>query len=58
MTTVYPSDYNERMRDYNKQVLELDREREMFYADNPDFFSKVMYMDVIAPPQKLIISVS
>lgn len=55
MDIIYPADYEERMKEYSKRVSELTAQREKFYAENPDFPMKTMYMNVIAPPQKLII---
>ena len=55
MTTTYPTDYNERLKEYNKQVLELAEQRRKFYDDNPVFPFKTMYINVIALPQKLSI---
>ena len=55
MTTVYPIDYNIKMQEYNRMVLELEEQRKKFYEENPNFPLKYMYVNVIAPPQKLII---
>jgi hypothetical protein len=54
-TTIYPLDYDERIEKYNKQVSELEKQRKEFYEKNPSFPIKTMFMNVIAPPQKLIL---
>lgn len=46
-------DYQQRLRKYNQHVEELDRQRKEFYENNPDFPIKTMFMNVIAPPQKI-----
>ena len=53
MTITYPSDYEKRLKEYNTQSAELERQRKEFYKKNPDFPIKTMYMQVTAPPQKL-----
>lgn len=55
-STVYPTDYQERLDKYNKRVRELEEKRKKFYEDNPDFPIKTMYMNVCAPPMKLTLN--
>jgi hypothetical protein len=55
METIYPTDYDEKLTEYNKQVTGLAEKRRKFYEENPDFPFKTMYVNVIAPPHKLII---
>lgn len=57
MEIIYPADYEERLLEYNKRVYELTAQREKFYTENPDFPIKTMYMNVMAPPQKLVIRI-
>ena len=53
---VYPSDYNERMAAYNNHVMELEIQRQKFLKENPNHpFKDIMFLNVIAPPQKCII---
>lgn len=47
--------YKCRLAEYNRQVAELEKQRKDFYEKNPDFPYKTMYMQVIAPPQKISI---
>ncbi len=56
MTTIYPIDYDRRMREYNIMVAELEEKRRKFYEENPDFPFKTLFMNVTAPPMKLIIN--
>lgn len=55
MDITYPVDYAERMKEYNKQVTELEAKRKKFYEENPGFPIKTMYMNVIGPPRKFVI---
>ena len=48
-------EYNRLLIDYNKQIGTLRKKRKKFYKDNPNFPYKTMYLNVIAPPQKLTI---
>jgi len=53
---IYPLDYEERMKAYNKGVAELNEKRKKFIEENPDHpFKNSMFLNVIAPPQKCII---
>lgn len=56
MTITYPLDYDEILKEYNKQVSDLAEKRRLFYEQNPDFPYSTMYMNVIPPPQKLVIT--
>lgn len=47
--------YKGRLQEYNRQNEELEKQRKEFYEKNPDFPIKTMYMQVIAPPQKVSI---
>ena len=49
------NEYEARLKEYNRQCEELKKQREDFYSANPYFPIKTMYMQVIAPPQKIII---
>jgi len=53
--TRYEIEYQQRLKEYNRQCEELKKLREDFYKKNPDFPIKTMYMQVIAPPQKICI---
>lgn len=48
-------DYIERKSKYDLETELLRLQREHFYKNNPDFPFKTMYMQVTAPPQKIII---
>jgi hypothetical protein len=48
-------EYEARLKEYNRQNAELEKQKEEFYEANPDFPIKTMYMQVIAPPQKVSI---
>lgn len=52
-TVIIPIDYELRLMWYNDHVRELEEQRKKFYEENPDFPIKTMYMNVIAPPQKI-----
>ncbi len=52
-TIIIPADYETRLKKYNEEVKALEEQREKFYKENPDFPIKTMYMNVIAPPQKI-----
>ena len=47
------TDYETRLKEYNDHVKELEEKRKQFYEANPDFPIKTLYMNVIAPPQKI-----
>jgi hypothetical protein len=49
----YPKDYEARMAKYNHEAELLEIKRKEFYEANPNFPIKTMFMQVIAPPQKL-----
>lgn len=53
MELTYQIDYNDRLKEYNKHVEELAEKRRKFYEENPQFPYKYLYMNVIAPPQKI-----
>ena len=55
MTTIYPLDYGEKLKKYNKMVAELAEKRKRFYEENPNFHFKSMYINVYAPPIKITI---
>lgn len=46
--------YRRRLVEYNYHVQQLEEQRKMFYEKNPDFPIKTMYMNVCAPPQRII----
>lgn len=48
-------DYNRRLKAYNEYVASIEKQRNEFYEKNPDFPIKTMFMNVIAPPQKISI---
>lgn len=48
-------DYNRRLKAYNEHVASIEKQRKEFYEKNPDFPIKTMFMNVIAPPQKISI---
>lgn len=50
-------DYDQRMLEYEMQTEMLRIKREQFYRDNPDLPFKTMYMQVCAPPQRIIINI-
>lgn len=53
--TIYPNDWEQRQKDYNDMVDRLAQQRKDFYEKNPDYPIKTMYINVIAPPKKIII---
>lgn len=40
---------------YNKDVERLEKQREAFYKDNPDYPVKTLFINVISPPIKVFI---
>jgi hypothetical protein len=48
-------EYIEAKGKYDLEVELLRLKREQFYRENPDFPDPYMYMQVTAPPQRLII---
>lgn len=55
-TEIYPKDYEKRMKEYNKHISELEEKRKKFYEGDHNFTFKSMYINVIAPPKKLVIN--
>lgn len=55
MTTIYPSNYDQLLADYDRHVAELEAQREVFYRENPDFPNKNMFMNVLSKPCAFII---
>ncbi len=53
--TIYPYNYEEKLKEYNDEVQELERKRKEFYEKNPDCPYKSMYVNVVSPPKKCII---
>ena len=53
---ILPLDYDKRMQEYNEKVNALEEQRKEFYAKNPDYPFKNMFMNVIAPPKKCIVN--
>lgn len=47
--------YQKRLFEYNNYVSDLEIQRKEFYEKNPDFPFKNMFMNVCAPPLKIII---
>jgi len=41
------------MLEYNHHVEVMAAKRKKFYEDNPDFPYDTMFMNVLAPPQKI-----
>ncbi len=54
-TEIYPTDWEVKLKEYNDYVDELAEKRRKYYEENPDAPIKTMYMNVIAPPTRLII---
>ena len=55
-TIILPLDYEKRLQEYNDKVNALEEQRNEFYAKNPDYPFKNMFMNVMAPPQKCIVN--
>lgn len=55
IVTDQEQEYEARLKEYNRQNAELEKQRKEFYEANPDFPIKTMYMQVTAPPQKVSI---
>jgi hypothetical protein len=52
---IHELEYQKRLDEYNHHVQMLEIQRKKFYEENPDFPFKSMYINVIAPPQKITI---
>lgn len=50
-------DYARRKVEYDQYVENLRIQRERFYAENPDFPYKCMFLNVLAPPTKFTINI-
>ena len=50
------STYNRMKEKYDRDAMELERQRKEFYEKNPDYPFKTMFMQVTAGPQRFIIN--